>query len=45
MQDQAQEVGTGQRAYLHFTTLAVAVAKAGLAVFTGQNAGFPEYPR
>lgn len=44
LQDQTQEVCTRQRAYLQFTALAIAVAKADLAVLTGQDVGFPKHP-
>lgn len=44
LQDQAQEVSTRQRADLHFTALAVAVAKADLAIRAGKDVAFPNDP-
>ena len=44
LQDQAQEVGTGQRAHLRLAALAVAVAKADLAVRARQDVAFPDHP-
>ena len=44
LQDQAQKVGTRQRADFGFTALAVAVAKADLAVLAGEDIGLPEHP-